>query len=190
MTSERARFLQVRATLVGKDGATPVLDSVTAAYLQRNLRPQVQSDHRPSAGRGLPEAALAWAGRWRSSASTPARLARARPGAPAPAMPPAVTFSRKLYQRASRRSPGGPTIANGDTLVYDVYYRAVGDSRFRRCARASPTPSWPGTPRPCPNGRYVIKVAASDAPSQPRRPWPSPARRRARPSTWTTRRPR
>src|SRR6185295_4842946 len=41
IASERARFLQMRATLVGKDGKTPVLDRITAAYLQRNLRPEV-----------------------------------------------------------------------------------------------------------------------------------------------------
>ena len=41
IASERARFLQMRATLVGKDGKTPILDRVIAAYLQRNLRPEV-----------------------------------------------------------------------------------------------------------------------------------------------------
>src|SRR5262249_43089701 len=43
ITSERARFLQVKVTLTGRSGATPVLDSMTAAYLPRNLRPTVQS---------------------------------------------------------------------------------------------------------------------------------------------------
>ena len=38
--SPKARYLQWKATLAGK-GASPVLTSVTAAYLQRNLRPRV-----------------------------------------------------------------------------------------------------------------------------------------------------
>src|SRR5205823_7125989 len=42
ITSPKARYLQWRAVLTGK-GDGPVLTSVTAAYLQRNLRPQVRS---------------------------------------------------------------------------------------------------------------------------------------------------
>jgi sugar lactone lactonase YvrE len=42
ITSPKARYIQWRAVLTGKtDG--PVLTSVSAAYLQRNLRPQVRS---------------------------------------------------------------------------------------------------------------------------------------------------
>src|SRR5207253_446157 len=42
ITSPKARYLQWRAVLTGK-GDGPVLTSVTAAYLQRNLRPVVRS---------------------------------------------------------------------------------------------------------------------------------------------------
>ena len=43
ITSPRARYLQWRAVLVGARGAAPLLTSVTAAYLPRNLRPRVTS---------------------------------------------------------------------------------------------------------------------------------------------------
>ena len=42
ITSPKARYLQWRAVLTGRT-ESPVLTSVTAAYLQRNLRPQVRS---------------------------------------------------------------------------------------------------------------------------------------------------
>src|SRR5205823_3103557 len=42
ITSPKARYLQWRAVLTGK-GQGPVLTSLTAAYLQRNLRPVVRS---------------------------------------------------------------------------------------------------------------------------------------------------
>src|SRR5204863_3621786 len=42
ITSPKARYLQWRAVLTG-NGDGPVLTSITAAYLQRNLRPQVRS---------------------------------------------------------------------------------------------------------------------------------------------------
>src|SRR5215831_19043104 len=42
IASPKARYLQWRATLSGS-GDGPVLTSVSAAYLQRNLRPTVRS---------------------------------------------------------------------------------------------------------------------------------------------------
>src|SRR5690606_21041517 len=39
ITSPNARYLQWRLTMIGAGGRSPVLTSVTAAYLPRNLRP-------------------------------------------------------------------------------------------------------------------------------------------------------
>src|SRR5439155_730698 len=41
ITSPKARYLQWRAVLSGARGS-PIVTSITAAYLQRNLRPQVR----------------------------------------------------------------------------------------------------------------------------------------------------
>ena len=43
ITSPRARYLQWRAVLIAARGESPLLTSVTAAYLPRNLRPRVTS---------------------------------------------------------------------------------------------------------------------------------------------------
>src|SRR5262249_8262608 len=43
ITSPKARYLQWRAVLNGGRGQSPVLTSLSAAYLQRNVRPQVRS---------------------------------------------------------------------------------------------------------------------------------------------------
>ena len=43
ITSPRARYLQWRAVLAGAKGESPLLTSVSAAYLPRNLRPRVTS---------------------------------------------------------------------------------------------------------------------------------------------------
>ncbi len=43
ITSPRARYLQWRATLIAGKGDAPLLTSVTAAYLPRNMRPRVTS---------------------------------------------------------------------------------------------------------------------------------------------------
>ncbi len=55
IVSPKARYLQWRATLSGS-GEGPILTSVTAAYLQRNMRPRGPHHYGPSAGHRLPEA--------------------------------------------------------------------------------------------------------------------------------------
>ena len=43
ITSPRARYLQWRAVFTAARGESPLLTSVTAAYLPRNMRPRVTS---------------------------------------------------------------------------------------------------------------------------------------------------
>ena len=165
IASERARFLQMRATLVGKDGKTPVLDRITAAYLQRNLRPEVpqvtihppgEVFQKPISVTGDPEIL---------GLDTPTAPA---PGAPkAPPAPAATSFSRKLYQRGLQTFSWRAEDANGDTLSYDVYFKAVSESRFRLLRKDLVEPVLAWDTSTVPNGRYVIKVVASDAPSNP-----------------------
>jgi outer membrane protein assembly factor BamB len=165
VTSEPARFLQVKATLVGKAGASPVLDSITAAYLQRNLRPQVQSVtvHPPGEVFQKP---LSVGGEMEilglDSGAFPERTAP-----PAQVMPPAVTFSRKMYQRGIQTFSWKAEDANGDTLVYDVSYRAVADTRFRPLRRGLTEAVLAWDTSTVPNGRYVVRISASDAPTNP-----------------------
>jgi sugar lactone lactonase YvrE len=165
VTSEPARFLQVKATLLGKAGASPVLDSVTAAYLQRNLRPQVLSVtvHPPGEVFQKP---LSVGGEMEilgfDSGPAPERA-----GSQAAAMPAAVTFSRKMYQRGIQTFSWKAEDANGDTLVYDVSYRAVADARFRPLRKGLTDAVLAWDTSTVPNGRYVVRISASDAPTNP-----------------------
>ncbi len=165
VSSERARFLQVRAVLTGKPGASPVLDGVSVAYLQRNLRPQVQSIsvlppgevfQKPISISGEVEL-LGLEGPAAERAPAPAR----------PTLPPATSYSRKLYQKGIQTFTWKAEDANGDTLTYDVHYRAVGDAKFRLLRRGLTEAVLAWDTSTVPNGRYVIRVAASDAPSNP-----------------------
>src|SRR5262249_49103084 len=168
VTSERARFLQIRAVLVGKGGTTPVLDSVTAAYLQRNLRPQVQSItiHPPGEVFQKP---LSLTGEMEILGLEPG-LVSARANAASAArsgLPPATSYSRKLYQKGIQTISWKAEDPNGDTLSYEVHYRPVGEQRFRllRKGLTDAVLAWDTTT--VPNGRYIIRVTASDAPSNP-----------------------
>jgi hypothetical protein len=87
--------------------------------------------------------------------------------APPATTPPAVTISRKMYQRGLQTFSWKADDANGDTLVFDVFYRPVGDPRFRPLRRGLTEPVLAWDTSTVPNGRYLIKVSASDSPSNP-----------------------
>jgi hypothetical protein len=167
VTSERARFLQIKATLVGKAGASPVLDTVATAYLQRNLRPVVQSItvHAPGEVFQKP---ISISGETEilglEAAAPPDRGASA---AARMQMPSATSYSRKLFQRGIQTFSWKAEDPNADTLVYEVSYRAIGDTKFRtlRKGLTDAVLAWDTTT--VPNGRYVIRVSASDSPSNP-----------------------
>jgi outer membrane protein assembly factor BamB len=166
-----ARFLQVRLTLVGKGGATPSVEAIAASYLQRNLAPEVKAItvhppgevfQKPISVSGDPEilgfdpdplAVRAPAGRAAGTASA--------------AVPAAVTFSRKMFQRGMRTLSWQADDANGDALLYDVQYRAVGDERWRPLRRGLTEAVLAWDTSTVPNGRYVVRVIASDAPGNP-----------------------
>jgi hypothetical protein len=165
--SEKARFLQLKLTLAGKGGASPTVQAVTAAYMQRNLPPVVKSItvhppgeafQKPITATGEPEIL----GLEADPLSD--RAAAQRPPA---GSPPAISFSRKVYQRGVRTFSWQAEDPNGDTLLYDVEYRAVGDERWRALRADLVEPVFAWDTASVPNGRYVLRVVARDAPDNP-----------------------
>ncbi len=168
ITTERARFIQVRATLTGAAGATPVLDSISTAYLQRNLRPEVGSItvHPPGEVFQKP---LGASGELEILGLDDADRPETRLGAVArpPGAPPITAYSRKMQQKGLQTFSWKAEDPNGDTLVYDVFYRAVGEERFRPLRRGLDDPVLAWDTSTVPNGRYVVKIVARDTPSNP-----------------------
>ena len=76
-------------------------------------------------------------------------------------------YSRKLYQKGIQTFSWKADDPNGDTLAYDVYYRAADEARFRilRKGLTDAVVAWDTST--VPNGRYVIRVTATDSPSNP-----------------------
>jgi hypothetical protein len=170
IVGDRARYLQVRAVLSGKDGNTPVLDSIAAAYLQRNLRPQVLSVtiHPPGEVFQKP---LSVTGEIEILGLEPGESADLRPSVTPSPRPPGLgqltAYSRRLYQRGLQTFSWKAEDPNGDALVYDVQYRAVGDTTLRTLRRATNDTVLAWDTSTVPNGRYVIKVIARDTPANP-----------------------
>jgi outer membrane protein assembly factor BamB len=165
---EKARFLQLRLTLTGASGVTPTVEAVSAAYLQRNLAPVIRSItvhppgeafQKPISASGEPEILGL------DVDPLSERAAAARPPA---GTPPAISFSRKLYQRGLRTFSWQAEDPNGDDLLFDIFYRAQQDEDWRplRTDLADPVFAWDTAT--VPSGRYLLRVVASDAPDNPR----------------------
>jgi hypothetical protein len=166
--TEKARFLQVRVTLVaGKNDASPTVEAVAAAYLQRNLPPVVKSITVHPAGDGF-QKPISVSGEPEILGLVTDSLSERAASQRAPAgSPPAISFSRKLFQRGLQTFSWQAEDPNGDPLLYAVEYRAVGDERWRRLQADLAEPVFAWETGSVPNGRYVVRVLASDAPGNP-----------------------
>jgi len=165
ITSPKARYLQWRAVLTGK-GDGPILTSVTAAYLQRNLRPVVRSItvHPPGIvfqkpfSTGDPELAGF------DDQSTPERklaaAASAQPGS-------ASALGRRTYQKGLQTLAWKADDENDDDLVYDVLYRREGETAWKTLRKATSDTILVWDTTTVPNGTYFVRIIASDAPSNP-----------------------
>ncbi|HEV2985092.1 MAG TPA: hypothetical protein VGX46_11910 [Vicinamibacterales bacterium] len=165
VTSPKARYLQWRAVLTGQ-GVSPVLTSVTAAYLQRNLRPQVRSItvyppgivfQKPFAT-GDPELAGF------EDQSTPDRklaaAASTQPGS-------TTSLGRRTYQKSLQTLMWKADDENDDDLVYDVLYRREGETAWKTLRKATPDAILVWDTTTVPNGTYFVRIIASDSPSNP-----------------------
>jgi hypothetical protein len=158
ITSPNARYLQWRATLSGK-GESPVLTSVTAAYLQRNIRPEVASItvHPPGVVFQKPFSSGETEIAGFNAETMERRVANAaNTGAGAPSL------GRRTYQKGLQTIIWKAEDENGDDLAYDVLYRREGDTSWKTLAGdlSDTILVWDTTSAP--NGAYVIKVVASD----------------------------
>jgi PQQ-like domain/Two component regulator propeller len=160
--SPAARFVQWKAVLTGTAAAAaPALTSVTMAYLTRNSRPTVDSItvsppgvvfQRPftsddGAIAGLDDAVAA---------------ARRPPGDQGP---PSPGPGRRMYQKGLQTISWKADDADDDRLSYSLQYRRIGDQVWHdlRSGLTDTIFVWDTTS--VPDGRYIVRVVASDAPS-------------------------
>ena len=165
--SEKARFLQLRLTLAGKAGASPTVEAVAVAFQQRNLPPVVKSITVHPAGEAFQKPISVSGEPEILGLDTDPLSDRAAAQRPPAGSPPAISFSRKLYQRGLRTFSWQAEDPNADALVFDVEYRAVGDDRWQPLRAGLEEPVFAWDTATVPNGRYLLRVVASDAPGNP-----------------------
>ncbi|MGH9200278.1 MAG: hypothetical protein ACRD2A_03470, partial [Vicinamibacterales bacterium] len=164
ITSPKARYLQWRAVLTSK-ADTPVLTSVSSAYLPRNVRPQVTSItvHPPGVVFQKPfssgEAEIAGL-----DDDTPDR----RPGAGGGGLGAGgPQLGRRTFQRGLQTFVWRAEDDNGDELSYDVMYRREGETAWRPLKTGLKETLFVWDTSSVPNGTYVLRVLASDAKANP-----------------------
>src|SRR5215208_4067581 len=159
ISSPRARFIQWRATVRGSGSSTAPswLEDVSVAYLPRNVAPEVLSISVLPIGIGLQQILQVTVDpNVESSGLDPSLFG------PVVQVPP-----RRFYQRGARSFQWQAEDRNSDTLEYAIYYRALNEQTFRLLKDKLRDNFYTIDGATLADGRYVIKVVASDAPDNP-----------------------
>jgi sugar lactone lactonase YvrE len=166
MTSPNARYLQWRVVLTAVGAESPVLTSVTSAYLARNLRPEVASItvHTPGIvfQRPFSTGEMEIAGFEENTSDGRPGTSPPSPGASQGGAPP---LGRRVYQKGLQTFVWKAEDGNEDRLQFDVFYRREGDTAWKSLKRALWDPIFVWDTTSVPDGTYLLKVSASDAPS-------------------------
>jgi hypothetical protein len=157
-TSPSARFLQYRLTFSTKDATkTPVVDDVTIAYQIPNLAPQIK--------------AVRWVGSGDSSApgaaaGGAAAAAAQQPGGAAPPAAP-TPDDRRIDPTPIVSLVWDAADPNNDPLEYSVYFRRGTDDPWILLKDGLTDASYQWDTRSVADGRYQLKVVASNAAANP-----------------------
>jgi cell wall-associated NlpC family hydrolase len=163
VVSPQARFFQWKLTLAASPkGAAPEIDSVSLAYLSKNVAPAVQQIEITAANYRFPAQSLA---------ITPSRTLTLQPlGRPrrTSSVPMADSGSVTLqYDKGQIGARWAASDENGDELVYRVDIRGLQETAWRLLKKEIKERylSWDSTAFP--DGEYVVRVIATDLPDHP-----------------------
>jgi len=166
ITSPNARYLQWKAVLTGKQGS-PILTSVTAAYLQRNSRPRVTSLTVHPSGtvfqKPYPTGDPDIAGF--EDQAPDKRILSSTASSSTPAS--SSGLGRRTYQRGLQTFVWRADDDNDDDLRYEIMYRREGETAWKSLKSGITENIFVWDTTSVPNGTYVVKVVASDSPSNP-----------------------
>jgi sugar lactone lactonase YvrE len=165
VASPPSRFLQYRVTIArGGNGASPELTSVEAAYLPKNIPPEITAVESTPANYRYPASTITLnipqsttltlppIGQNRTSASSVSSDSSA-----------ATLNYAKGYMGARWKAKD----ENGDTLQFKIEIRGVAETEWKLLREKSKDRflSWDSTAFP--DGEYKLRVIATDAPSNP-----------------------
>ena len=161
--NSKSRYLQWKAVLVGNSKRSPLLTSVTTAYLQRNIRPRVSSVSIEPPGvvfqKPYPSGDPGIAG---FDGDTPTqRLSRqVVPGNTATANP---VQGQRVFKNGLLTFTWKAVDDNGDDLEYDVLYRNQEQTEWNTLRQKLTASIFVWDTTSVPDGKYIIRVVASDS---------------------------
>ncbi len=159
--SPKSRFLQVKVLLRTQTGkASPVFDTLTVFYLQSNIAPMVTRLEflKPNeVYLKLPDQEDVILGVERNLAETPKKTDELRMGMAA----------RKSERKGFQTVTWDAADENGDTLRYALAIKKDGESEWRALEAAWTETIYAFDTLAFPDGTYLLRLTASDAPSNP-----------------------
>ncbi|UCE19651.1 MAG: hypothetical protein JSV84_04710 [Gemmatimonadota bacterium] len=144
ISSPSARFIQWRAKLTTSNPShTPLLKGVSVAYLQRNMPPEIMSITINASGQ-------------KSGRSIPRISSK----------PEEISNNRKSNNGA-RSVDWKAHDPNGDNLTYTILFRGIDEHTWKVLKGDETSISYTWDTESVPDGRYILKVVASDSPNNP-----------------------
>jgi sugar lactone lactonase YvrE len=168
ISSPRARFIQWKATLKSSAGPTrnasnggapsqgARLEAVTVAYLPRNQAPEIASINVLPPGVALQELPTGVDPSILSSGLDPQLFGLSTN------LPP-----RRFFQKGARTVTWSSSDANGDSLIYTLFYKTLGDNSWHLLADNLTQNYYTIDGNRLADGTYYFKVVASDSPENP-----------------------
>jgi hypothetical protein len=165
ITSPNARYIQWKAELAGgASGVTPVLDSVTLAYLPQNSPPVVKSINVIAQSVAASQTARAGASSPSSAYSVTVSDTGDATGS-VPAGTPTQTLPRAASQQITVSWQAEDP--DGDRLVYNVYFRGEDETQWKLLRGDTHDNSVTFDADVLADGKYFFRVVASDREANP-----------------------
>jgi hypothetical protein len=161
VTSPNARFLQWKVELAGAAGRSPMVDSVTVAYLPQNSAPVINSIV-VSNETAPKEGAAAAASQQAATASYSITVTASGDASSPSAGSPTTRLTRIAGEKL--RVSWTAEDYDGDTLVYDLYFRGEEERAWKPLKRRIEETSWVIDSDALADGAYYFRVVASDRP--------------------------
>jgi hypothetical protein len=145
--SPSARFIQWRVKLTSDGTATPILKSISVSYLQKNLKPAIDSigiaseQEKPEGG--PPKRPPGTGGDEQSKSDN-------------------IPINGKRIIKWQAKDP------NDDPLEYSLYFRGADEQNWKLIKDELKGTSYPIDTESFPDGTYFVKVIATDSPSNPK----------------------
>jgi hypothetical protein len=166
--SPRARYIQYKAAFTTTNQNSPSLDQVSLPYLQQNLQPEVKSINTLPTGvayQRMPGISTP------RSPSSPVDQGSAEASGASEAIPQTGLTSippRRVFQKGAQSFSWEAEDPNGDNLVYSIYFRGEKEPEWRLLKKDLDEKFFTLEADTLPDGKYQLKVSASDLPSNPK----------------------